>query len=457
VTQVDAGSFRDPDSRVFISDGRIYRALSARGLDDFEAFEASPLASDARIVGTERAEVDGPDVLSQGDATAAVLEHERVPFVTYPYEWCFGMLKDAALLQLDLLDRAITEGLSLKDATPYNVQWTGTKPVFVDVGSFERLRGDEPWVGYRQFCTLYLYPLMLTAYRDVSFQPWLRGSLEGIEPADAAALLPRRKGVTINARLLARLERKQGDRSARETKSKLAKAGYKPELIQAQVRRLRKLVAGLEWKTRATAWTDYDENNRGYHEPDLEAKRRFVLAAAERVKPALAWDLGANDGAFARLIAPHARTVVAMDFDHETVEHMYGALKGTGANITPLVIDLCDPSPARGWALSERAPLPDRGRPGLTLSLALIHHLSITRNVPVRAILEWLAGLGGTHVIERPHRDDAMVQRLLAAKRDDEAHPDFDEKPFEAALGELFELRNQQQLGTRTLYEVDTR
>lgn len=453
----DAGSFRDPDSRVYLDDGSVRRALSARGLADYEAFAASKLfaqtQADGSVVATTRADAaDGPAILSHGDATAAVLEHERIPFVTYPYEWCFGMLRDAALLQLDLLDRAITESLSLKDATPYNVQWQGTKPVFVDVGSFERLRGNEPWVGYRQFCCLYLYPLMLTAYSGVSFQPWLRGSLEGIEPADAAALLPRKKGVTINARLLARLERKQGDTSARDTNAKLAKAGFKPEIIQAQVRRLHKLVGGLEWKTAKTAWTEYDDNNRGYDEPDLDAKKAFVAETAERVKPQLAWDLGANDGAFARIVAPHAQTVIAMDFDHETVEHMYRALDTP--NITPLVVDLCDPSPSRGWALAERGPLPERGRPDLTLSLALIHHLSITRNIPVRAILEWLKSLGGVHVVELPLRDDAMVQRLLSAKRDDEAHPDFDREPFERAAGEVFEIRRSQELGSRVLYEL---
>ncbi len=457
MTAVDAGSFRDPDSRVYLENGSVFRALSARGLADYEAFAASKLfqqtQADGSVVRTTRTDNGaGPAILSHGDATAAVLEHERIPFITYPYEWCFGMLKDAAALQLELLDRALSEKLSLKDATPYNVQWTGTKPVFVDVGSFERLRGNEPWVGYRQFCTLYLYPLMLTAYNGVSFQPWLRGSLEGIQPADAAALLPRKKGVTINARLLARLERKGGDKSARDTNAKLAKAGFKPEIIQAQVRRLHKLVSGLEWKTAKTAWTEYDDNNRGYDEPDLDAKKAFVAETAERVKPTLAWDLGANDGAFARIVSPHAGTVLAMDFDHETVEHMYRRLDEP--NITPLVVDLCDPSPARGWALAERGPLPDRGRPDLTLSLALIHHLSITRNIPVRAILAWLKSIGGTHVIELPLRDDAMVQRLLSAKRDDEAHPDFNREPFELALRELFEVRRQQELGSRVLYEV---
>ena len=384
-----------------------------------------------------------------------MLEHERIPFVTYPYEWCFGMLKDAAALQLSLLDRALTESLRLKDATPYNVQWHGTKPAFVDVGSFERLRGNEPWVGYRQFCTLYLYPLMLTAYSGVSFQPWLRGSLEGIDPADAAALLPRKKGVTINARLLARLERKQGEKSARDTNAKLAKAGFKPEIIQAQVRRLHKLVAGLEWKTAKTAWTEYDDNNRGYDEPDLDAKKAFVAETAERIKPA-------SPGTSAPTTAPSPASSrptrrPSSPWTSTTRRSSTCTAASTPTNITPLVVDLCDPSPARGWALAERGPLPERGRPDLTLSLALIHHLSITRNIPVRAILDWLKSLGGAHVIEFPHRDDAMVERLLSAKRDDEAHPDFNREPFEPALNEVFEVRDAPGARSRTLYAVTPR
>ena len=163
--------------------------------------------------------------------------------------------------------------------------------MFIDVGSFEPLRGDEPWVGYRQFCMLFLYPLMLTAYRGVAFQPWLRGSLEGIEPADAAALLPRRRGVTVNARLLARLERRHGETSARETTSAARKAGFKPEIIRANVRRLRKLVrAPRVGRAGTTAWT------RGYAEADLGPRTTFVGRSPSRVTPRLAWDLGANDG-----------------------------------------------------------------------------------------------------------------------------------------------------------------
>jgi hypothetical protein len=185
-TDLEPGSFRDPESRVFYADGEVRRALSAVGLADFEALAASGLLDDPRIVGTER--VDGAAAVEGllSSEVAAVLRHERIPCVSYPYEWTFSMLKDAALLQLDVLLAALERDLILKDSTPYNVQFSGARPVFIDVGAFERLRSEELWVGYRQFCMLYLYPLIIQAVKGVPFQPWLRGSVDGKDGAPLA-------------------------------------------------------------------------------------------------------------------------------------------------------------------------------------------------------------------------------------------------------------------------------
>src|SRR3954467_9467623 len=202
----EPASFRDPEARVVYSpSGEVLRELSARGREDWDALERTRFfrraLEDGRIVATEELE-------------PGLLRHERLPFVSYPYEWPFEMLRDAALLQLGLLDEALGEGFVLKDGSPYNVQWRGSEPVFVDVGSFERLREGEPWAGYRQFCTLFLYPLMLQAYRGVAPQPHLRGSLEGIEPSEARgapAAVPARRA---DARRAARPARGQARRPA---------------------------------------------------------------------------------------------------------------------------------------------------------------------------------------------------------------------------------------------------
>ena len=182
--RIESGSFRDPHSRVVEADGAVLRLLSEQGLRDWNALAASELFKEAvaagKLVGTEvesEDAVDLPDGLVDG--AAAVLRHEVVPFVSYPYEWTFAMLKDAALLQLELLRGALDENLILKDSSPYNVQWRGARPLFIDIGSFESLREGEPWVGYRQFCMLFLYPLLLQAYKDIPFQPWLRAGSTG--------------------------------------------------------------------------------------------------------------------------------------------------------------------------------------------------------------------------------------------------------------------------------------
>ena len=299
---------------------------------------------------------------------AGVLRHARIPLVSYPYEWTFGMLRDAALLQLDLLARAIDAGLMLKDASPYNVQWQGAKPVFVDIGSFERLREGEPWAGYRQFCSLFLNPLLLQAYRGIDFQPWLRGSLEGISPSEADRLFSLRdhfrRGVFTNVHLHARLEAREAAKAGGETKQELKKANFKSELIAANVARLRKLVARLDWRLPESAWTGYRDENT-YSDADDAAKRAFVEAAIAATSPGVVWDLGANDGAYSRLAAAAgARQVLALDSDHATVEALYRSLREEeNTTILPLVADLANPSPGLGWRGLERRPLVERGAP----------------------------------------------------------------------------------------------
>lgn len=402
------------------------------------------------------AEANGLPAELAGAEVAAVLRHERIPVVSYPYEWPFGMLQDAAGLELDLLIAALDEGLVLKDASPYNVQWRGAKPVFVDVGSFERLREGEPWAGYRQFCTLVLYPLLLQAYKGVPFQPWLRGSLEGIEPAQMRALMGFRdrfrRGVLTNVVLHARLE---GRYAEREVKTDLKKAGFHGELIRANARKLRRLVGRLEWDPGRTAWSDYGTANP-YDEADAAAKEAFVRETAGLRRRRLLWDLGCNDGRYTRIAAREAEYTVAVDADAAVVEALYRALRAEGStSILPLVGNVADPSPGLGWRGEERRPLAARGRPDLTLCLALVHHVALSSNVPVRAFLDWLAELGTEVVVEFPTRDDPMVQRLLARKGPG-ANPDYDTEAFERALAERWRVERREALpsGTRVLYRA---
>ena len=452
---VDPGSFRDPTSRVFYANGQVYRALSRAGLDDFEALARSGLLEDPRIVRTARVDEPPPDVLPH--EAVALLTHASIPVVSYPYEWTFSMLRDAALLQLDLLLAALERDLILKDASPYNVQFRGARPVFIDVGAFERLRPGELWVGYRQFCMLYLYPLLLLALKGVDFRPWLRGSIDGITPDALRRLMSFRdrfrRGLTTNVFLHARLERNMRPRAVRK-----APGAVGSHVIRANVRKMRKLVGSLDWQPPEGIWTRYGERN-AYTEADARRKEDFVREVAALCPRRLAWDLGANDGRYSRVLAEHARHVVALDADPGPVELLYRDLRATGdERILPLAASVTDPSPGLGWRGRERRPLLERGPPDLVLALALVHHVSIAANVPLSEFVDWLAELGSPLVVEFPTRDDPMVQTLLAPKGEG-LHPDYELDVFERRLGAAFDVRRRERLasGTRVLFYATPR
>jgi hypothetical protein len=465
--QSESGSFRDWDGRVFTLEGRIVRALSDEGVRNFLALSQSEMYRRSRSRGDliETA-IAAPELLAavqevdpRGGWVEAVT-HDRLGFISYPYEWSFSMLRDAALLQLRLTMEALDEGLALKDASPFNVQWRGSRPVFIDVGSFERLRAGEPWQAYRQFCALFLYPLMLEAYLGIAFQPWLRGRLDGIEPTEFRKLLrwrdALRPGVLRHVFLHASLARRYADGAS--MRRELSDAGFDAGLIAKNVASLEKLVQRLHSELSVSDWQDYS-TNCGYSERDVELKQRFVRRVLAHRRWDVVWDLGCNDGRYSRIASERAALTIAMDSEPSVIDGLYRALRDeSDQTILPLVVDLADPSPASGWRNRERLTLESRGAPDLILCLALVHHLSITRNIPLREIVAWLASLGCEVVIEFPSRADELVVRLLSAKPG-EPHPDYEQATFESLMKDRFEITDTCSLpsGTRTLYAARPR
>lgn len=449
----DGGSFRDPDGRVFLRDGEVLRGLSARGAQEWKALSAAPFFKAAvaagRVVRSEERPGEGPWPL--------VLEHELVPVVSYPYEWGFAMLKDAALLTLELQLAAVAEGFTLKDGSAYNVQFVGTKPVFIDVGSFERLRPGAVWAGYRQFCEQFLYPLMLRAYRGLPHAPWLRGRLDGIPASDAARLLglsrALKPGVFSHILLQSRLQSRHAADSG-DLRGELAAAGADAGVLTASLKGLRGLVAGLSWDPPASAWSDYGLGDR-YDPADLKAKEAFVRDAASKPRR-VAWDLGANRGDYSRLLAEHAETVLALDADASAHENLYRSLRASGpGRILPLHFDLADPSPAQGWRGTERRRIEERAAPDFVLALAVLHHLRLSAGVPTAELVGWLAGAEA--VVEFVAKEDAAAQRLLARK--DDRYADWTRSAFEAALAPRFTVIRSAELagGRRVLYHLRPR
>jgi hypothetical protein len=390
-----------------------------------------------------------------------VVEHERIPFISYPYEWPFSMLRDAAELHLELLLAALDESFTMSDGYAYNVQWQGPRPVFIDVGSFEPAQGGGPWAGYRQFCQTFLFPMMLEAHRGVSARPLLRGQVDGITPAQASHLFSRgdwvRPGVFRHAVLHDLMERRFASDSTQQVKAQLRTAGFDQELVKAVARKLLKLVQRLRWEPKGSGWSGYGETCT-YDLEGRAAKQAFVEAAVKARPRRLVYDLGCNDGTYSRVAAGHAEHVVAVDGDEVTIDQLYKSVRESGdTRILPLVMDLADPSPGIGWRNRERAGFGDRGGPDLVLALALVHHLSLSNGVPLPEVVDWLASFGGDVVVEFVDRSDPMAQRLLANKPDG-THDAYTMGAFEAAVAARFAIAAREELpgGTRTLFHLTT-
>lgn len=463
-SSLESGSFRDRHARVYLSGDAVYRGMSAHALQQWQRLASQPFFREftqrRALVGTAAAEPDRlPSDLLDSD-WPGFLEHERIPVVSYPYEWSFSMLQDAAVLHLDLLEAAVRAGMTMKDGSAYNVQWRGVQPVFIDISSFEEQPPHSPWTGYRQFCQQFLFPLMLHAYRDVPFHAWLRGQLDGIDADQLWSLLSvrdlLRKGVFTHVFLHAKLQRAYGN-TTRNLKAELKSAGFRQELILANIAGLRKTISRLRLRSRDSNWTSYADDN-SYSDPDRATKHAFVRHVVQEQRPSTAWDLGCNTGEFAQIAARYADYVVAFDSDHACIDRFYLRLRAEGpSNILPLIGDVVDPSPGLGWMLAERRPLVQRSRPDLILCLALIHHLVIGANVPLRELIEWLASLGSDLVIEFVDKSDPMVQTLLRNKSD--AYDDYELSLFDRWMRESFDVAQTKTLssGTRTLYHAKAR
>jgi hypothetical protein len=456
----DPGSYRDPGSRVFHQDGQVYRFIDERSLRNWQRLAETRFFADGvasgEIIATEIV-TDFP--LTAGGEWAAVLRHERVPVISYPYEWTFSMLREAALLQLDLLLAALAEGMILKDSTPFNVQWRGNSPVFIDIGSFEVLEDGEVWVGYRQFLAQYLYPLMLTANVGIPFQPWLRGQPDGLTAEQMKNVMSKRdlmrKSGLLHVALLARSERNQ-DGAGRDVRSEFKEAGFTKEMIENNVKGLRKTIAGLSWDPGRTRWNQY-ATGCDHVALQRDAKAVFVAEALSGRSQSMVWDLGANDGHFSRIAAETAEHVLALDSDYAVLDDLFVSLKTNGpGNVLPLVQDLADPSPGIGWRGAERPPLVERSTPDVVLCLAVVHHLVIGRNVPLKAVIEWFADLGARVVLEWVAPDDPMVLGLTANRKPHEIHRDYTEGYLRTYLGERFTIDREEELpgGTRRLFAL---
>ncbi len=456
-SQRHTASFRDPSGFLFKRQGTLYRQINKSYRENYDRLMQSGLYE--ALVKSEllipHEEVDIPP--ADPDIAFHTIRPKKVVFISYPYEWCFSQLKDAALTTLAIQKLALEHDMSLKDCSAYNIQFHGGKPVLIDTLSFEIYDEGEPWVAYRQFCQHFLAPLALMAFRDVRLSQLMRVYIDGIPLDLASRLLPTR--TKLNLALLTHIH------VHASTQQRYADKTIDKKTIKRQMSRMAFLglidnlesgVRTLDWKLADTEWGDYYEEEINYTPAGIEHKKELVRQFLAHIQPANVWDIGGNTGLFSRLASEQGIPTLSFDIDPAAVEQNYRNCRINGeTNLLPLLLDLTNPSPDLGWGNQERRSLFERGPAHTVMALALVHHMAISNNVP----LDWLARLfqqmGQWLIVEFIPKSDSQVQRLLATRED--IFPHYTQGGFEQAFGKFFNIHTSSQIkdSERLLYLME--
>lgn len=459
----EPSSFRDPAGFVFWHQGQPYRQVNEAGLADYQALRSTGLYEElvARQMLLAHEEVP-PGLASQlvgnlpenEQPACQTLAPRKLSFVSYPYEWCFSQLRDSALLTLDVQSLALARGMTLKDASAFNVQLVDGRPQLIDTLSLERYQEGRPWHAYGQFCRHFLAPLALAAYCDERLLGLSQKFLDGVPLDLASRLLPRRTwlrfGLAGHLHWHARMESKHG-----QSASTNATAGGRMSLRTQQlfIESLRNTVEKLSWRPGATLWSRYYQQEHNYSETAFDSKKQIISSWIAAQRPQTVWDLGANNGRFSRAAAEQGALTVCWDSDAASVDANYRQMRAERETLlVPLVIDLTNPSPSLGWNHRERQSLAQRGPSDLALALGLVHHLAIGNNLPWPHLVEWFASIARQLVVEFVPKRDSQVQRMLASRTD--IFTEYDETSFQAAFAQRFDLLDRQPVtgSERTLY-----
>lgn len=435
-------SFRDPSGFLYYEDGALYRQVNRVYQPNYDHLMASGLYEklvDRGLLIPHR-EVSRTAPLPQ--IAYRVIQPERVPFISYPYEWSFSQLKDAALTTLEIQRIALEYGMSLKDSSAYNIQFVRGRPTLIDTLSFEIYPEGQPWIAYRQFCQHFLAPLSLMAYCDVRMSQLLRVYIDGIPLDLSSKLLPAatrfKLPLLFHVHLHAASQRRYADK-ALPTRGQMSK-----NALLGLIDNLKAGVDALRWKPQGSEWGDYYEKHN-YSAAGLEHKARFVASAIDQIHPMNVWDLGANTGRFSRIASQRSIFTLAFDSDPAAVELNYQqCCTEKEKHLLPLLTDLTNPSPSIGWQNQERMSLLERGPADAILALALVHHLAISNNVPLPRIAEFLHQAGKWLIIEFIPKSDSQVQKLLAARQD--IFPEYDLDGFQRAFSTYFTILRGEQI-----------
>ena len=451
---LEPSSFRDPSGFLFYHDDVLYRQINQSYKDNYDHLMTSGLY--AELVNSKllipHQPSDGTTFYS--DDAYKIIKPELIPFLSYPYEWSFSQLKQAALTTLEIQKIAMDFGMTLKDCSAYNIQFNDCKPVLIDTISFERYSVGDIWKAYQQFCSHFLAPLALMAYKDIRLNQLFKNYIDGIPLDMASALLPARTHLSYSTlshiHAHAKSQRRYGNKKIKVSKHKLSRNQF-----VGLTSSLHTAVKKLNWSPKGTQWADY-YSDTNYSEKGFEQKKSVISDWLDKITPMRAWDLGANTGVFSRVAASKGIFTVSFDIDPAAVEQNFlNAQKNKETNILPLLLDLTNPSPSIGWANSERKSFMDRGPSDVVLALALIHHLAIGNNLPLSKIAAFFQKISKFLIIEFIPKTDSQISRLLVTRED--IFGNYTLENFEKEFENFFDIRQKTGLddSERILYLME--
>ena len=454
------GSFRDPSGHVYKYNNRIIRIVKNFGKKRYEFIKEKNLIEESIknnfLINTKEIENEFKNLKS--DDCCYFLEHEKLDYISYPYEWGFYQLKDAALHHLNFQIFLLEKGAVLIDSSAFNIQFKGNKPVFIDVLSMDKYVEGEYWKGHSQFLQQFLNPLLLRSLKGISFNDWYKGNLDGIKTTELNDLLSLTDKMSFNiffsVVLLSRFE-KQNTNDPKKAlkrfnkKKALSKTSYRGLLLQ-----LRNWIKKLEPLQKKTEWGKYSVSNTYKKEQEVK-KIKVIKDFSEKFKPNLMADIGCNDGLYSfESLKSGCKNIIGFDIDTNAIDRAYKKSLKLNLNFMPLYFNATNPSARLGWFEKERESFIDRINFDAVIALAFEHHLALANNVPLEEVIKWIMQIGKNGLIEYVEKTDETVIKMLSIKGD--IFPDYNQKNFEKIIEMNGKIINKTNITkTRIIYEFE--
>lgn len=418
------GSFRDPIGSVFEYDNRILRIVSKYGEEKYLSIRNIIQDSIRNNFLIETSEIN-EEQLKKKFNCSFILEHKKIPFISYPYEWSFEQLRQAALHHLNFQIFLLERGFELSDASAYNIQFIGADPIFIDSLSLRKYEDGNPWQGHNQFCEHFLNPLIFSSEKKISFNNIYRGSFEGIKNSEIMNMLGFLSKIksTIFFNVLVpnffdKITKKKKISENILAKSQTKKKFFKKNAYSWLINSLKKFIINIKSPNIHTFWGRYSEE-KTYSEINYEIKKKIVRDFVVKNKLKKIIDIGCNNGEFSELcIQSGSQYVVGFDYDQNSLKKSFLRSKTKKLNFLPLYLDATNPSPNMGWFQNERDGFLERCDFDGLIALAFEHHLAIAKNIPLEDIVDWLMRIANVGLIEFIPKDDPTIQIMLALKGD---------------------------------------